>query len=364
MRIEDFDFELPPGQIAQSPLERRDTSRLMVLPPGGGEASHHRFSELPSLLRGGDLLVVNDTRVFPARLVGRKAESGGRAELLLVRPVSAAPAGALEGSADGGDWVCLGQASKGFKAGACLEFAHGLKATVLSSEGGGEYRVRLAAPGGERLGELLERAGKLPLPPYIEREPTREDAERYQTVYAKSPGSVAAPTAGLHFTPELLGVLEAKGVEKAAVTLDVGPGTFLPVRDGDVERHRMHPERYCVPAATAEAVRRARAAGRRVVAVGTTVVRTLEAATKEDGELAPGEGETSIFIRPPFAFRQVDALLTNFHLPRSTLLMLVSALSGTARTLSAYRLAVKDGYRFFSYGDAMLVEGGPGARAR
>jgi S-adenosylmethionine:tRNA ribosyltransferase-isomerase len=205
---------------------------------------------------------------------------------------------------------------------------------------------------------LLEAAGQIPLPPYVEREPTAEDLERYQTVYARAPGSVAAPTAGLHFTPALLEALRAKGVETAAVTLDVGPGTFMPVRDGDIEGHKMHPERYLISNDTARAIAEAKASGRRVVAVGTTVVRTLEATAAESGKVEPGSRGTALFIRPGFQFRVVDALITNFHLPRSTLLMLVSAFLGREQTLAAYREAVAQGYRFYSYGDAMLIEGG------
>lgn len=357
MRLSDFDFELPPAQIAQAPLPERDASRLMTLGRSTGAVGHHRFSELPGLLRPGDLLVLNDARVIPARLLGRKAKTGGQVELLVIHPAaSQATAAALGAPADALDWICLGQASKGLKAGAELAFEGGLTATVLEALGGGEYRVRFATPGGEPFAEALARAGQLPLPPYIERAPTAEDAARYQTVYARSLGSVAAPTAGLHFTEALFARLAERGIGRVTVTLDVGPGTFLPVREDEVERHRMHAERYTVPPETAAAIRKARAEGRRVVAVGTTVVRTLEAATEpETGALREGPGETAIFIRPGFTFRQVDALVTNFHLPRSTLLMLVSAFAGRERTLAAYREAVASGYRFFSYGDAMLI---------
>ena len=354
MRIEDFDFELPKAQVAQSPLSRRDASKLLQVNRAWGAFTHRLFADLPSLLRPGDLLVVNDTKVIPARLLGRKAGTGGRVELLLVRP-AAAPASSGD---EPGEWICLGQASKGLKPGARLEFAHGLTAEVLQSPGGGEHRVRFHTLPGARFLEVLEQAGKLPLPPYIEREPTVEDAQRYQTVYAAVPGSVAAPTAGLHFTAEVLTALEARGIGRVPVTLDVGPGTFLPVRDGDIERHKMHSERFHIPPATAAAITAARASGRRVVAVGTTVVRTLESATDPaSGALRPGAGETAIFIRPGFAFRQVDALLTNFHLPRSTLVMLVAAFLGREPTLAAYREAAARGYRFFSYGDAMFIDG-------
>jgi S-adenosylmethionine:tRNA ribosyltransferase-isomerase len=396
VRIEDFDFELPKAQIAQSPLSRRDASKLMVVDQATGGFAHRHFAELPALLREGDLLVVNDTRVIPARLIGKKAGTGGRVELLLVRPAAAPSSGrpnleaadqpcqpdqpdqseqseqsageaaageaadeaAHEAAHEAADeWVCLGQASKGLKPGARLEFSHGLSAEVVEAAGGGEYRVRFFTESAAQFLEVLGRAGHLPLPPYIERAPTADDAERYQTVFASVPGSVAAPTAGLHFTPEVLAALEARGVGRVAVTLDVGPGTFLPVRDGDLEHHKMHSERFDVPRATAAAIGAARASGRRVVAVGTTVVRCLESATDaETGALRPGAGETAIFIRPGYTFRQVDALLTNFHLPRSTLLMLVSAFLGREQALAAYRAAVASGYRFFSYGDAMFIE--------
>jgi len=356
MTLDDFDFHLPPEQVAQAPLPERDGSRLLAVERSTGTTHHAHFREVGRWLRPNDLLVVNDTRVVPARLLGHKRGTGGRAELLLVGPaVPGAAHEALQRPVDEVEWLCLGQASKGLKPGQQLEFAGGLAAEVVEAQGGGEYRVRFSAGPGSSLGEVLEAAGRLPLPPYITRAPEASDAERYQTVYAAQPGSVAAPTAGLHFTPALLEQLEAQGVRRAAVTLEVGPGTFLPVRDGDVSRHTMHEERYHVPAETVEAVRAARAAGGRVVAVGTTVVRTLESATGEDGQLRAGSGATSIFIRPGYGFRQVDALVTNFHLPRSTLLMLVSAFWQREPLLAAYRDAVARGYRFFSYGDAMLL---------
>jgi S-adenosylmethionine:tRNA ribosyltransferase-isomerase len=357
MRIEDFDFELPQELIAQAPLPERDASRLLALDRVTGATRQLGFRELPSLLREGDLLVLNDARVIPARLVGQKEGTGGRAELLLLRPADQrAPSEALPQAADALEWICLGQASKGFKPMARLAFAGGLKATITQVLGGGEYRVRFEAEAGEALGELLQRAGRLPLPPYIERDPDAADAERYQTVYATSQGSVAAPTAGLHFTPGLLEALARAGISHVKVTLDVGAGTFLPVRDGDIGKHKMHQERFSVPPETAEAVNRARAEGRRVVAVGTTVVRTLESATDpETFRLKAGSGDTALFIQPGFTFRQVDALVTNFHLPRSTLLMLVSAFGGREAVLAAYRDAVARGYRFFSYGDAMFL---------
>lgn len=359
MRIEDFDFELPREQIAQQPLPERDASRLLAVDRTTGSLSHRLFSELPSLLRPGDLLVLNDAKVIPARLLGRKVGTGGKVELLLVRPAVGLASEMLGGAFQPGssgplEWICLGQASKGLRPSTRVELEEGLEAEVMEALGEGEYRVRLQGGSETSLAALLERAGRLPLPPYIERDPTPEDRERYQTVYARSLGSVAAPTAGLHFTPRLFAALASRGVEQVTLTLEVGPGTFLPVREGELERHRMHPERYFIPPAAAQAIRRARAEGRRVVAVGTTVVRTLESAW-EEGEVRPGPGETRLFIKPGHRFRAFEVLLTNFHLPRSTLLVLVSAFLGLARTRAAYREAVLNGYRFFSYGDAMLI---------
>ncbi len=357
--LSDYDFELPEAQIAQAPLPHRDASRLMVVSRATGAWSHQRFTDLVDLLRAGDLLVLNDARVIPARLLGQKRGTGGRVELLVVRPAAAVTltSAALGGAPESLEWVCLGQASKGLKPGQSVTFAGGLSAEVLEALGGGEYRVRFHAAPGTSLASLLDAAGRLPLPPYITREPEAADAERYQTVYARASGAVAAPTAGLHFTEDVFARLAAKGVQRVEVTLDVGPGTFLPVREEALDKHHMHPERFTVPEATAAAVNAAKAEGRRVVAVGTTVVRTLESATDPDtGRLRGGPGETTMFIRPGFAFRHVDVLLTNFHLPRSTLVMLVSALLGRERTLAAYQEAVRAGYRFFSYGDAMLVK--------
>jgi len=276
-------------------------------------------------------------------------------ELLLVRPDAGVDTGAaLSGPAGALTWICLGQASKGLRVGAVVELEGG-SATVLESRGEGELTVRFEAPGS--VGTLIEQAGRVPLPPYVDREPTAEDRTRYQTVYARTDGSVAAPTAGLHLTAETFAELESRGVERRFVTLDVGPGTFLPVRGDDESTHRMHPERYHVPEETAAAVNRARGEGRRVVAVGTTVVRTLESAV-EGGRVRPGTGSSQLFIRPPYQFQVVEALLTNFHLPRSTLLMLVSAFAGREAVLAAYRAAVTERYRFFSYGDATFIAEG------
>jgi len=353
--LSDYDFALPEGLIAAVPLAERDASRLLVLDRASGAYAHRGFRDWPGLLRPGDLVVLNDTRVIPARLLGTKQGSGGRVELLLVRPDADVDAsGALSGAADALSWICLGQASKGLRPGTVIELEGG-RATVLEALGEGELRVRFEAAGS--VGALLERAGRVPLPPYVAREPTADDRTRYQTVYAREDGSVAAPTAGLHLTPRTFAELEAAGVERRFVTLDVGPGTFLPVRGEDESTHRMHAERFQVSEETAAVVNRARAEGRRIVAVGTTVVRTLESAV-EGGQVRPGTGSSRLFIRPPYRFQVVDALLTNFHLPRSTLLMLVSAFAGRAPVLAAYRAAVAERYRFFSYGDAMFIAAG------
>lgn len=355
MALSDYDFDLPDALIARAPLERRDASRLLVLDRASGHVAHRSFRDWPGLLRQGDLVVLNDTRVIPARLLGRKQGSGGRVELLLVRPdADIDTASALAGATDALSWVCLGQASKGLRAGTVVELEGG-SATVVQALGEGELRVRFESAGS--LAALLERAGRVPLPPYVAREATAEDRTRYQTVYARADGSVAAPTAGLHLTAETFAELERRGVERRFVTLDVGPGTFLPVRGDDESTHRMHAERYHVPDDTAEAVNRARVEGRRIVAVGTTVIRTLESAAGQ-GRVRPGPGSSRLFIRPPHAFQAVDALLTNFHLPRSTLLMLVSAFAGREAVLAAYREAVAERYRFFSYGDAMFIAAG------
>jgi S-adenosylmethionine:tRNA ribosyltransferase-isomerase len=342
MRISDFDYLLPEELIAQVPIEPRDSSRLLVVPREGA-FQHRAIADLPDLLVPGDLLVLNDTRVIPARLLGKK-ESGGKVELLLCEPL----AGGL-----GRRWRAMGQASKPIREGARLSF-DGLTATVVAVEGEGFYEVALDREGAE-LEAALIRAGRLPLPPYIQRPPDDRDRERYQTILARAPGSAAAPTAGLHFTTALLDRLEARGIERATVTLHVGPGTFLPVRADRLDDHRMHGERYEVPEATAAAVERARSRGARVVAVGTTSARTLESAFQR-GRVVAGEGRTELFIRPGHTFGAVHSLLTNFHLPRSTLLVLACALGGRDRILEAYREAVARRYRFFSYGDAMLIE--------
>ena len=347
LRLTDYAYDLPEEQIAQEPAPRRDASRLLVLDRVSGEIAHRSFVELPLLLAPGDLLVVNDTKVVPARLLGRK-RSGGRAEILLLEATGEATWRAL-----------LAQAPA---AGGSIELGEGVSATVLARDGE-MGTVQLSAGGGD-LSSALERLGKMPLPPYVRRAPgdPREaaDRERYQTVFARHPGAAAAPTAGLHFTPEVLDRLAARGVERTAVTLHVGPGTFLPFRDAEVsEDHRLHEEPFAVSQEAAAAIAAARARGGRVVAVGTTVARTLETAAGEDGTVHASSGRTRLFLRPGSRFRAVDALLTNFHLPRSSLLLLVCAFAGRERTLAAYRQAVAAGYRFYSYGDAMLVQGAP-----
>jgi len=341
-RVADYDYELPPDRIAQYPAARRDDSRLLVLAADGG-LEHRRVPDIVERLDPGDVLIVNETAVFPARLLGRKP-TGADVEILLIRPDPSSP----------GLWEALVRPGAKLKPGRTVVVAPELSVEIVDTLPSGSRLVRLV--GDLPTDEALDRYGHVPLPPYIERGDEPFDRERYQTVYARHRGSVAAPTAGLHFTRELLDRIEAKGVLRAAVTLHVGVGTFRPVEADDPDQHEMHREWYAVPDETAEVVNRARAEGRRVWAVGTTAVRTLEAAASEGGLLRSGSGETRLFIRPPADFRIVDGLLTNFHLPRSTLLMLVTALAGYERTMSAYRVAVDEGYRFYSYGDAMLVE--------
>ena len=350
MRLSDFDYDLPPDRIAQYPVSPRDAARLMVVAsmgPGGEICGEDRtVTDLPGLLRPGDLLVLNDTKVFPARLVGRK-ESGGRIEVLL-----------LGRMASGGErqetWRALLGASRAPVPGQRIQLPEGLTATVIEPprEGG----AVLSLESGVSVTEAIERGGEVPLPPYIHRQfgPGVEDRERYQTVYARESGAAAAATAGLHFTRELLDRLDACGVRRAHLTLHIGLGTFQPLRGGPLP-DRLHPEFYKLPAETVAAVRETRRAAGRVVAVGTTVVRALEFACRH-AELMSGEGWCDLFIRPGFAFRQTDLMLTNFHLPRSSLLVLVSAFAGRDRILACYREAIRRGYRFYSYGDAMLLE--------
>lgn len=355
--LSDYDFELPEAQIAQAPLGARDASRLMTVRRSSGEVAHRRFADLVELLRPGDVLVVNDARVIPARLLGSKVGTGGRVELLVVRPAaSTLTSAALSQAPETLDWICLGQASKGLKPGQQVAFAGGLVAEVLEALGGGEYRVRFHAPSGTSLAMLLDEAGRLPLPPYITREPDAADAERYQTVYARASGAVAAPTAGLHFTEATFAALEARGVRRYTVTLDVGPGTFLPVREEELDKHRMHPERFTVPDETAAAVNAAKAEGRRVVAVGTTVVRALEGrAARGGGTLAPGEGVTDLLLGPGFVPRVVDGLLTGVHEPGSSHHALLQAFAPLPLLREAAALAEARGYLGHEFGDSCLL---------
>ena len=338
-RLSDFDFELPPDLIALRPAPARTASRLLHV--DGSRLEDLDFNMLPELLHAGDVLVFNDTKVVNSRLFAHK-RSGGRVELLLERIVAPDEA-----------WMQL-RASHPPKAGAHVDLPGGAVATVLERDGR-FFRLRIAAD--MSFDAYLERYGKVPLPPYIPRPADASDRDRYQTVYARDPGAVAAPTAGLHFDLPLLARLEARGIELAYLTLHVGAGTFQPVDNEDLTQHRMHCERFSVPAATVSAIERARAAGRKVVAVGTTSLRALEsAAAAGSGGVRPGPAETALFITPGYRFRVVDRLLTNFHLPRSTLLMLVSAFAGFDPIRAAYAHAIRERYRFFSYGDAMLLE--------
>ena len=344
MKKSDFHYELPEELIAQAPLPERSASRLLLVPPGDAALSSGEFADmgvrdLPSLLQPGDLLVFNDTRVIPARLFGNKA-TGGRVEILIERLLANNEARAQLG------------VSKSPKPGSRIALDAGGEAEVLARDDAGFWHLRFHLP--EPLENWLLHAGRLPLPPYIQRDAGADDAERYQTVFAKEVGAVAAPTAGLHFDDALLDALRARGIEFGHVTLHVGAGTFQPMRVDDIHEHRMHSEWINVGAELVQQVRRTRASGGRVVAIGTTVLRALESALV-DGELQPFAGDTSIFIFPGYRIRSVDALLTNFHLPESTLLMLVSAFAGKERIVAAYEHAVRERYRFFSYGDAMLL---------
>jgi len=351
MRVTDFQYDLPAEQIAQHPLPERSASRLLVVDGERDERSDRMFRELPELLRDGDLLVFNDTRVFPARLHGCKRGSGGRVEVLIERLLP-----------DGHSALAHLRASKSPRPGTVLELGHGALWATVTGRRDDLFELDFGA--GEPLLERLERFGEVPLPPYIERAPEAADSERYQTVYAREPGAVAAPTAGLHFDEGVLEVLRARGVESATVTLHVGAGTFRPVRVDRVEDHEMHDETVDVPHTACERIAATRERGGRVIAVGTTVVRSLESAAADDGTVRPFTGETRLFLVPGSTFRAVDGLITNFHLPGSTLLMLVCAFGGHERMMEAYRHAVAAGYRFFSYGDAMLIWPDPVARPR
>jgi S-adenosylmethionine:tRNA ribosyltransferase-isomerase len=342
LRTSDYDFDLPEELIAQAPLERRDASRLMVVHRATGSIDHKRFTDLAHLLEPPDLLVVNRSRVVRARLLGRRFGSGARAEIFLLSPL-------------GGDrYEALVSPGGKLKPGRAVEIAPGFTADILAVTERRTRVVQLTAESSS-VEQAIETHGHIPLPPYITRMDEASDVERYQTVYAREAGSVAAPTAGLHFTPELLAAIAERGVNRAEVVLHVGAGTFKPVEVEDPAQHVMHEERYTIPEFTADAHAATRAEGGRVWAVGTTTVRTLESAVDDAGHVRAGSGETRIFIRPPTRLRAVDAVVTNFHLPRSTLLMLVAAVAGYDLTMRAYREAIAERYRFYSYGDAMAI---------
>jgi len=347
--IDDFDYELPQELIAQHPVEPRDTSRLMVVHRATGNIEHRIFRDIGEYLQPGDLLVANQSRVIPARLRGRKKESGGAVEVLLL---------ALRVDRGVDCWEALVRPGRRIHEGQVLAFDAGLEATVIERTPSGGRVLRFTAPDGN-VSAALERAGSVPLPPYIH-EPLA-DPERYQTVYAREPGSAAAPTAGLHFTPELLNALQARGVEITFVTLHIGLDTFRPLGAGSLDEHKMHSEVFELGEEAAAQINATRRAGGRIVAVGTTAVRTLESVGTQqltgcNDEVQPAKGRTDLFIRPGHRFRLVDAMITNFHLPRSTLIVLVSAFAGRDLILRAYREAVQERYRFYSFGDAMLLE--------
>ena len=369
MRTDDFDYHLPPELIAQVPVEPRDSSRLLTLNRATGQVEHRQFSDILDCLPSGAALVLNRSRVIPARLYGRRKDTGGKVELLLLRREGSSDSAGEGSGTDSGIWQALGKPGRRLRPGVVLSLetpghlaipqgvsaAEAVEAEVLSVSADGIRRVRLSAESG------IDRLGEVPLPPYIHQR--LEDPERYQTVYSRQPGSVAAPTAGLHFTPELLESLRWKGVETAFVTLHVGLDTFRPVSEQDPTEHTIHTEYYELPAETAAVLTRARAEGRPIIAVGTTSVRTLEQVGRDRAAaglgkanvIAPASGQADLFILPGHEFRLVDGMITNFHLPRSTLLMLVSAFAGRERILAAYREAIAQRYRFYSFGDAMLI---------
>lgn len=339
MKKSDFNFELPLELIAQTPLDRRDASRLMLLNKSTGEIGHRHFYELPEFLQAGDCLVLNDSRVLPARLFGKR-KSGGVVEVLLLRELG------------DGKWECLTRPGRKTRPGTELSFGNGeLSGTVLDVASGGNRIIQFNYEG--IFLEVLERLGRMPLPPYIKAE--LEGKERYQTVYSREPGSAAAPTAGLHFTNPLLEKISEMGIHVCYVTLHVGLGTFRPVKEEEITEHEMHSEFCIIPEDTARIITQTKRNGGRVVCVGTTSCRTLESFAHDDGSIEQGSGWTNIFIYPGYRFKCVDALITNFHLPESTLIMLVSALAGRENVLAAYKAAVEEKYRFFSFGDAMLI---------
>ncbi len=341
MKLADFDFELPPELIAQHPAKERDQSRLLVLNRADSSIQHYYFRDIGSFLRPADILVVNQTKVMPARLKGRRTDSGGRVEFLLIH------------RREGTCWLAMAKPGRRLKPGTIVEVGQGdLRIEVVERAPEGRFLVRLQGPDIEG---LMQEEGEIPLPPYIQRRPEPEDRARYQTVFARQMGAVAAPTAGLHFTRELLADLEARGTVVVPVLLHVGPGTFSPVRSEDPSRHRLEAEYYEVGESSAAKIRQCSQGGGRVVAVGTTVVRTLETVAGVRGAMQADSGWAETFIFPPYQFKAVDALVTNFHLPRSSLLFLVAAFAGYEFTMAAYHQAIERGYRFYSYGDAMLI---------
>ncbi|MBI3400967.1 MAG: tRNA preQ1(34) S-adenosylmethionine ribosyltransferase-isomerase QueA [Acidobacteria bacterium] len=363
MDVRDFDFDLPSELIAQEPSPERTGARLLVLRRDTGDIAHTRVSALPDLLRAGDLIVVNNTRVFPARLLGRRVPSGGAVECLLIRRAEGSDTGRTEGQAGdrkvtGTTWEALMHPGQKLKPGARVEFAgtHTIHGEVLDRRFFGRRLIRLWTEGDVTVDAAVDAIGHVPLPPYIKRDDALRDRDRYQTVFAKQRGSIAAPTAGLHFTPSLAATLAERGVAMTEITLHVGYGTFQPVRVDRVEEHRLEAEQYEISDAAAAVIEATRAVGGRVIAVGTTTTRTLEAvAQAHDGRVVAGRGSTDLFIYPGFAFRVVSGLLTNFHLPRSSLFMLVCAFAGRDRARNAYDAAIAGRYRFYSYGDAMLI---------
>lgn len=341
--LDDYDYVLPDNAIAQQPLAQRDQARMLHMQKAGNHLNHRIFSDLPGLLNPSDVLVLNNTRVIPGRLLGRK-DSGGKVEALILDYAQGVPSRIFH---------CLIKASKRPKPDSRLIFGSGLEAEVLSEQ---DNVVRLKFSASHEIDQMIETLGHVPLPPYIRRPDTPDDRETYQTIYAADKGAIAAPTAGLHFTQALLDQLAQKGVQIVFLTLHVGYGTFLPVRVADIRDHQMHAEAFTLPVRTADMVNRARERGGRVVAVGTTCVRTLEYCSNPQGRLTAQSGWCDLFIYPGYDFKMVDAMITNFHLPKSTLMMLVSAFAGREKILNAYAEAVKQGYRFYSYGDAMLIE--------
>ena len=340
MNISDFDYFLPEEQIAQVPAEPRDFSRLMVLSPKTQSIEHRHFYQLDEYLTDGDVLIFNDTRVIPARLIGVRQPTGGKTEVFLLRQL------------ERDQWEVLVKPGRKMRVGSVITFGHELSCEVLAYTDFGGRIVKFSYEG--IFEEILDRLGTMPLPPYIHE--TLQDPERYQTIYSREKGSAAAPTAGLHFTESLMDRLRKKGVHLGFVTLHVGLGTFRPVQVDEIEDHVMHSEFYSIPTETADLIRMAKQEGRRVIAVGTTSIRTLESAAVDHGMIEAKQGWTNIFIYPGYQFKIVDAVITNFHLPKSTLIMLVSAFAGREFTLKAYRTAVEENYRFFSFGDAMLIQ--------